>query len=66
MNYNNGRRFTTYDHDNDGSGGNCANTEGAWWHGYCSYVYLNNDFSNKLSWYSSDYIKSDMMIQRTT
>ncbi|CAG2239980.1 unnamed protein product [Mytilus edulis] len=66
MDYNNGRHFTTYDHDNDGSSGNCANTEGAWWHGSCSYVYLNSDLKNKLQWWSRIYIKSNMMIQRIT
>ena len=38
MAYNNEMHFTTYDNDNDNSGGNCASQRegGGWWHDNCN------------------------------
>ena len=45
MVYNNNRKFTTFDSDNDGSGNNCAKTyNGGWWYNSCSYVFLNGRY----------------------
>ena len=43
MNYHNGQQFSTYDNDNDPSGGNCAYThQGGWWYsGGCYHANLN-------------------------
>ena len=40
--YHNGHYFSTYDHDNDGRGGNCAYlTQGGWWYNSCYRANLN-------------------------
>ena len=48
INYNNNRKFTTVDSDNDGWGSsNCASYfggEGGWWYTQCSNVYLNGQY----------------------
>lgn len=65
MAYNNGKKFSTKDSDNDSSNGNCAAQKGAWWHGYCSNSRLNYDMKkNKLYWRGFNYIKSTMMIRK--
>ncbi|VDI01941.1 Hypothetical predicted protein, partial [Mytilus galloprovincialis] len=48
---NNGRYFSTYDRDNDNwNGFGCAASYNGWWHGSSSNVFLNDDFSDGLSW----------------
>ena len=37
----NGRRFSTFDNDNDGNSLNCANNYGGWWHNSCTNIYPN-------------------------
>ncbi|XP_076073227.1 fibrinogen-like protein A [Mytilus galloprovincialis] len=65
MKYNNGRKFSTKDRDNDASSGNCAVNHGGWWHGNCSNSYLNYDMKkSKLYWRGFGYIKSTMMIRK--
>uniref|UniRef100_A0A1X7ULS4 Fibrinogen C-terminal domain-containing protein n=1 Tax=Amphimedon queenslandica TaxID=400682 RepID=A0A1X7ULS4_AMPQE len=46
--WHNGRRFSTYDNDNDPwSGGNCAQDHaGAWWHNACYHSSLNGRYFN--------------------
>lgn len=66
MSYNNGYPFSTYDRDYDSWYYNCADYDGAWWHFSCSHVRLNQDYIKQLGWYSNNFIKSEMMIQRTT
>ena len=34
----NGQRFSTVDNDNDGNGGSCAPSHGAWWQNSCSHI----------------------------
>ena len=42
MAHNNNRQFSTYDRDNDISGGNCGfHHQGGWWHGACTNANLN-------------------------
>ena len=42
MNYHNGQQFSTYDNDNDPSGGNCAyRHQGGWWYNTCYEANLN-------------------------
>lgn len=65
MKYNNGRKFSTKDSDNDIKSGSCAAEQGAWWHGNCSNSILNYDMKkNKLYWRGFNYIKSTMMIRK--
>ncbi|VDI52897.1 Hypothetical predicted protein [Mytilus galloprovincialis] len=66
MEYNNGRRFTTYDRDYDENPYNCVSYHryGAWWHGGCTYVDLNNQNINQLLWDYNSFIKSIMMIRK--
>ncbi|XP_071168007.1 fibrinogen-like protein A [Mytilus edulis] len=66
MSYNNGYPFSTYDRDYDSWNDNCADSDGAWWHVSCSYIHLNQDYIKQLRWYPDYFIKSEMMIQRTT
>ena len=37
----NNMKFSTSDNDNDQSGGNCAASNGGWWHNQCGYIYPN-------------------------
>ncbi|KAK7491016.1 hypothetical protein BaRGS_00017712, partial [Batillaria attramentaria] len=50
----NNQPFTTYDHDNDPSYGNCAShNHGAWWYNSCMYSHLNGVYthnSNDRGW----------------
>ena len=40
--HHNGKKFTTYDNDNDRNSGNCANfAQGGWWHNSCWQINLN-------------------------
>ncbi|XP_071135376.1 fibrinogen-like protein 1 [Mytilus edulis] len=67
MNYNSGLSFTTKDRDNDSNSGNCASsyTHGPWWHGSCSYVYLNVDLKkSKMRWNDTKFIKAVMKIRK--
>ena len=42
MDHHNGQQFSTYDNDNDPSGGNCAYThQGGWWYNTCYEANLN-------------------------
>ena len=49
--------FSTFDHDNDENGGNCAATyKGVWWHRSCYTANLNNPHAgnsavNRITWY---------------
>ncbi|CAC5425667.1 unnamed protein product [Mytilus coruscus] len=64
MTYNNGRKFSTKERDNDIWANNCAARDGAWWHRACSNSMLNYDMKkNKLYWNGYNYIKSTMMIR---
>ena len=49
LDYNNNRKFTTKDQDNDIRGNiNCAKDRGGgWWYGSCSHVFLNGDYKFK-------------------
>lgn len=58
MRYNEKQKFSTFDRDNDHSGGNCAKMQnGAWWHSGCSNSNLNGLYpnttseSNAMFWY---------------
>ena len=45
--WNNGRRFTTRDNDNDNDGNNCAQSRtGAWWYNDCTASNLNGHYFN--------------------
>ncbi|XP_063431070.1 ficolin-1-A-like [Mytilus trossulus] len=62
--YNNGKNFSTYDRENSCM---CAASYNGWWHDCCAYVFLNDDFGDRLQWGSGTYFhQSQMMIQRTT
>ena len=40
-----GKKFSTFDHDQDRSSGNCAALyKGAWWYGSCHYSNLNSQY----------------------
>ena len=42
MEYHNGHKFSTFDHDVDDYSGNCAQThKGAWWYNVCQRSNLN-------------------------
>lgn len=42
-----GMYFTTYDNDNDKSGGNCATKyHGAWWYNACHWANLNGEYGS--------------------
>ena len=54
----NGRRFSTYDRDNDKNSGNCASSwQGAWWYNSCTYANLNGLYiksqsnTDGITWY---------------
>ena len=49
MGYNNGRKFSTKDHDNDGfSSYDCADIRhSGWWHGHCTNANLNGFYYNR-------------------
>lgn len=66
MAYNDDKKFTTKDRDHDTlSTINCAKSNGAWWHGECSNVFLNIDMSKgKLYWGGIRYTKSSIMIRQ--
>jgi hypothetical protein len=41
----NGLPFSTFDHDRDHSGGNCAQSyKSGWWYNRCMYVNLNGEY----------------------
>ncbi|GFN90021.1 fibrinogen-related protein 3.1 [Plakobranchus ocellatus] len=45
LSYHNGRRFSTFDQDNDSSRGHCAQSySGAWWYGSCQHSNLNGQW----------------------
>ena len=45
LRYHNGKRFSTYDQDNDSNDGNCAAVcNGGWWYGDCFKVHLNGPY----------------------
>ena len=45
LHHHNGRKFSTYDRDNDAAGINCAKADvGAWWYGSCQHSNLNGIF----------------------
>ena len=61
--YHNGQNFSTYDRDNDSSGGNCAyGWKGGWWYTRCQQSTLNGQ---PLSWRGT-YTNSVMMIRSKT
>ncbi|XP_021953631.1 angiopoietin-related protein 7 [Folsomia candida] len=50
LSYNDGKEFSTYENDNDNALGNCAaKWRGGWWHGNCSYAFLNSIYHNSSS-----------------
>ena len=67
----NGKKFTTYDNDNDGRGGNCATKVGAatgnggWWFSTCWFINLNLKYDPAAygsmnfegTWYNPRWIK---------
>jgi len=64
MQYEDGMFFTTIDKDNDGSGANCALTNGGggWWYHWCGIVRLT---ANPMIWMQYVATKtSRMMIKR--
>ncbi|XP_045184870.2 ficolin-3-like [Mercenaria mercenaria] len=49
--YHSGHPFSTYDHDVDGFGGNCAvKYHGAWWYDSCYYANLNGPYIAPGTW----------------
>ena len=58
MAYHNGKRFSTYDHDNDSSPFNCAQDKvGGWWYNNCYQSNLNGEYlpggkkDSAMNWY---------------
>ena len=41
-----GMKFTSCDRDNDLCPGNCAISDGGWWHNCCIHIQLNDRYSN--------------------
>ena len=60
----NGRKFTTYDQDNDlYNNGNCADRGGGWWYSCCLYACLTCQMSLYDWWWSASCVNSRMMIK---
>lgn len=62
-----GKKFSTYDSDNDISDGNCAAAlHAGWWYSECEYSDLNQHY-NDMRWNSMGGLKETMiMISRET
>ena len=59
----NGRKFSTYDNDNDQSGTNCAINNGGWWYNACWRINLNYQYNVPVfmylagTWYNPRWIE---------
>ncbi|XP_049297129.1 fibrinogen-like protein A [Anopheles funestus] len=68
--YYQGMKFSTFDADNDGSTGNCAETlNGAWWFAGCGYRFFNGPYDNdddsvESFWFISGLLKTSKLMIR--
>ena len=52
----NGIKFTSRDRDNDYSIGNCAKSNGGWWHHSCTSIRVNSDYKDIFMLLNNEYL----------